>query len=678
MGHAGHDRVARERPAGGRREGLIIGSAAGALVLVLAALLPGWAAMAFLAPRVDRAGRVGTALALSPIAGGALTALLVATGLSWSSAVLTILATSLAVIALRRVLARAAADALARDTRGNGPRAAWILAGACGLVLGAMYAGSEWWRIYSDAWTHEPIVRALRDHGLPAMDPWYAGFRLQYAWLYHAWVAGLVGATGLSAFTIMSALAVASLAACAMVVGHLAARLGARSAGWATAFVLLAMNGAFVLTLPVLLLQGLLGQDAGPQVLARIFGGVATDADRAQDLLRWFGTQTWFGNKFAGATPFSLGLAAYAAWLASLWRTLEGAARGRRELLLLLVVTAAAGAMHPVLLLFTAGTIALWCGPAVLLADGPRGAALGVVGKVVLATALGAAMPAWYFARLLAPSAGHLAPPFDASLPKLVGLVLSVLPALVFAALAAPGLARAGGARRLWATWLAAGLVLALALRLPGTWPFFTVDKTSYLVWIPLALTGGVYFSTWIARRGEPARIALAALLLAPATTLALGSRAGDARSGWRQPWNRPALAQLRAALPKDALLVVPPGDLDTPIFLARDTFDEDKIDGLVRGYDPAELATRHALVDTLYRAGRLEPALAARLAASERPVYAIWPDRTQAWQARTPGVPQRKFDSFGAQPAWAGALPVKVYGGEYAVSPLTREAILP
>jgi hypothetical protein len=624
--------------------------------------------LAFLAPRIDRAGRAGTALALSPILGGALCAAFVSAGLSWGSALTSLLVLSFALVALRRVLPRAAGP----DLRGHGPDAAWLAALVCALVLGAMFVTSEWWRIDSDAWTHAPIVRALREHGVPPRDPWYDGFPLQYAWLYHAWVAALADSTHANPFTLMAWLAVVSLAGFALVAGHFAGRFHGRSAGWATAFVLLGLNGAFAFTLPLVALQALIGRDAGPHVLARAFGGILTDAGRAEDLLRWWGAQTWFGNKFAGSTPFSLGLAAYAAWLASLWRNLERGGRERRDLALFVLLTAATGALHPALLLCTVATIALWFALVVLFERSQAGAAW----RIALAAAVGATAPALLFARILAPSAAHLSPPLDLSLPKLLGLALAVLPGLVFAALAAPALARTDGARRAWLLWLVAALAFAVLLRLPGAWAFFTVDKTSYLAWIPLALTGGAAFAAFAARGRW--RLVLALLVLGPATLLALGSRLADPRVAWRQPWQRAALVQLRAGLPRDALLVVPPGDLDTPVFLERDAYDMDKIDGVVRGYDPVELARRHALVDTLYRAGRFDPALAKRLEATGRPVFAIWPDQARAWQARTPGVGLRKFAARGMMPTWGMQLPVATYGSEYAVSPLTRSARLP
>src|SRR5262249_10924924 len=130
VGDARDDRVARERRTGRRAEGLTIGPVPGALILALAAILPGWAVVAFLSPRFDLAGRAGTALALSPILGGAAIALFVQAGMSWGSALVSILALSLALVALRRVLPRGSGP----DLRGTGPDAAWIAALAAGLV----------------------------------------------------------------------------------------------------------------------------------------------------------------------------------------------------------------------------------------------------------------------------------------------------------------------------------------------------------------------------------------------------------------------------------------------------------------------------------------------------------------------------------------------------------------
>ena len=634
---------------------------------MLAAILPGWAVIAFLAPKFDRAGRAGTALALSPILGGAAVAVFVSAGMGWGSATVSLLTLSLAVVALRRVLRRGPGP----DLRGNGPDAAWLAALAAGLVAAAMFV-SEWWRIATDAWAHAPIIQTLRMHGVPPDDPWYAGFPLHYAWFYHAWVTGLAEVTHVNPFTIMAFLAVASLAAFALVTGHLARRLHGRDAGGVTAFVLLAMNGAFAFTLPLVALQALFGQDAGVHVLARAFGGVATDAARAEGLLRWFGAQTWFGNKFTNSTPLSLGIAAYVAWLASFWRGLERAGRDRRELVLFALLTAATGALHPVLLLSTSASVALW----LVLVVGFARTQAPVALRLALAAAVGETATALFFARTLGPTGVHLALPFDLSLPKMLGLALSIAPALLFSLIAARELAQAGESRRAWLLFVGALLAIAIAIRLPGAWPFFTVDKTSYLAYVPLALTGGAAFVSW-SQRGIVQRV-LALLILIPATALALGARVADPRTSRHQPWMRPSMVELRKTLPLDALLVVPPGDLDTPVFLQRDAFDMDKVDGDMRGYDPAELGLRHALVDTLYGTGRLDPRLQASLARVGRPVYAVWPNQSgQAWMAHTPGVPLRKFTASGLTPPWSLMLATRAYGPDYVLSPLTPSAKL-
>jgi hypothetical protein len=641
----------------------------GVVALLLALVAPG-AAVAAWGPRATLAARCGLVLALSPLVGGAAVAALAVCGVPWAGAFWAVVLGSALLAVLGRWRGRATAQEHAATPAGAGPRAAWI-AGIVGVVvLGFGYATSEWWRIASDAWTHEPIVRALLVHGAPPLDPWYAGFRLQYAWLYHAWVASAVASTGVDPFTWMSVLAVVSFAAFALAGGDLLARLHGPRAGGALAFFLLGLNGALCLTALAVAVQAMVGRTAGPEVMARAFAGVGTNADRTADLLRWFGTQTWFGNKFAGATPLSTGLAGLVAWLAALERRLV-TPRGERGSALLVMVTAGATALtHPVLLLYLGATSVLMLALVAPGSPARRGETLPLAWHAAWPGLLGLVPAAMYFAGILAPSATHLGAPLDLSWPRVLGLVLCTLPALAFGAPVVRRWWNGAPAERVWAALTLGALAFTLVLRLPGAWPFFTVDKTSYLLWIPWALAGAGAWAAWTHRAPRAVGVAAIVLVLLPATALSLSSRALDPRAALRQPWNDPGMAALRDGLPREALLVVPPGDIDTPVFLARDAFDEDKTDGIVRGYDPDELATRHALVDTLYRAGRLEPALVTRLFATRRPIYVVWPDQGLAWAARTPGAELRRFVALGAVPAWAGVLPPRVnYAGFGAVA---------
>jgi hypothetical protein len=107
---------------------------------------------------------------------------------------------------------------------------------------------------------------------------------------------------------------------------------------------------------------------------------------------------------------------------------------------------------------------------------------------------------ATYFAGILAPSATRLGAPLDLSWPRVLGLVLCTLPALVFGAPVVRRWWAGTPAQRTWASLMLAALAFSLLLRLPGTWPFFTVDKTSYLLWIPWALAGSGAWAAWTAR----------------------------------------------------------------------------------------------------------------------------------------------------------------------------------
>jgi hypothetical protein len=646
------------------------GAAAGA-ILFAAAVLPGGAVLLLLRPRIDRAGATGAALALSPVLGGVLVVLARLAGAGAGPALFGVVGGAARVAALAGSRRHPEASVPAAGSR----RVAWIAAAIATVLVGGILASSEWARVTFDAWTHEPIVRALRTSSLPPGDPWYAGLPLRYAWIYHAWAAALAAATGLDNFTVMAFLATASLAATALSVGHLAALLHGRAAGWATAFVLLGLNGGFLHQLPLIALQVGTGSIGGQAELERVFGGVWTNADRAADLLRWFGGQTWFGNKFLGATPLSLGLAALCAWLAGAGRLLLGAVPDRREAPRLALATFSAALLHPVLLVFLGTTTALlWTGSFLGLA-GERRAALAATTPLALAVAAGG-VPAALFYALFVARAGDVPTLFDFSWPKLVGLVACTLPGLVFAALALFGPRRREPGFRRWSLAVGAALVASLLLRLPGEWPFFTVDKTSYLAWIPLALAGGGAFAAFLAARRPVVRAVLAAGMLLPATVLSLVSTGLDPRFTRRQPFDLPVFALLREVLPADAVLVAPPGDADPAVFLSRDLWTVERWDGTARGHDPAELARRMVAADTLFREGRISPEAKRAFEALPRPLFALWPDQAGTkWPRHTPGAGHRRFVVSGTRPPWVGALPVSTFGPIVTLSPLNAAA---
>jgi hypothetical protein len=660
---------------------------AGAVLVPALAYFPGAAVVAWARPRAPSVARIATALALSPGLAGVATAGLASLGLGFAASGLIVLAVAVSAWA---AAPRGRASSPPPGEPGSPSHAESSRAGvAWALSLAALVAAypllSEWYRIFSDAWAHQPIVRSMFEGGLPPRDPWFAGLRLGYAWTYHAFVATLVALSGLDAFTLMACFSVVSVAALAACVAHLAHRVHGAGAGWTVAFVSFGLNALFPLFLPLLVARAVVGEVRGFEELARTFALWPLDGDQAGGFLRSLGGQDFFLNKFLTATPLGLALAATAAWAASFRRWLEstlpesvgagtGARRGARgELLLGATLALGAGSLHPVVgahLAVTAGGVAAISA----VARGPVPGATASAWAWCAASAVGVVPAAWHLlGRPAGGGPGGL--PLDVSLEKLLGLGSCLALGLWFGARPALRAWSRGGADRLFVAWAAASLGLALVIRLPGPETFFTVDKFSYLAWIPLALLAAPAASAALASRGQAARWALALALFVPVNGLALVSRAFDRQASLRQSWSLADHVWLRQHLPREAVLVTPPGDIDTGVFLGADQYFGLDVDAQLRGYARDEMGARRRLVERLFGEGVLGEGDAERLAALGRPVYAVWADRRDARLRDTPGAFARPDSAGGERPAWGTRFPVVHAGERYFVVALTPGA---
>jgi hypothetical protein len=539
----------------------------------------------------------------------------------------------------------------------NGPAApgapaAWGIAGAFAALTAAFPLAWTWWRIHSDNWTHAAIVRATLER-VPPLDPGFAGVPLQYAWIYHAFVAGAHALSGAGIDGVMLLLATLSLVA--LVLGA-AAALGPRRGGdafWTLLLLLLGLNALFPLFAPLLAVRALLGEVRGTAELARVFDLRPLQAETTGAFLRGLSGQDFFLDKFMVVTPFALSLAAFASWLAALKRWL--AAGARAELGLGALLTLAAGLMHPVTGVFLGAS----CGLAAAVALVRRRGA----GRLVAWTAavIAGLVPVVLYTRTVIGGAGgtHSELPFDVAPLKLLGYVTCLALGLLFAARPLVRSWREGGAERAWALWLLAAGVVAILSRLPGPLPFFTVDKLSYLVWIPLALTAGPAFAAWMRARRPAARVILALLLFAPVNGLALASAALDPHNGAPVPFDLPGFAWLRAHTPEDAVLLVQPGDWESSGFAERDQYWSVGHAAEQLGYDEREIAARAELARRFFATGRLSDADVARLARLGRPVYAVWADFRDPMWRWTPGKIAREFAPAGPKPPFDPALPV-------------------
>jgi hypothetical protein len=588
--------------------------------------------------------RVGTALALSVPIGGAATSLLLVAGLDARTSCALVAGLSIVLLAMRARSRRLAAPL-------PEPRRTWAVVAAFVLLTAAFPAFGEWWRIYSDNWTHAAIVRSV-ERSVPPLDPGFAGVHLQYAWIYHAFVAGLHALAGVDVFALMLVLSSVALA------GTMLATAGSlsepRDAPWTLLLLGMGLNAAFPLFLPLHLVRAFSGEVRGTAELARIFNLAPLQWDTTGPFLRSLGGEDFFLDKFMVVTPFALSLAALAAWVAALRRWLVRAQR--RELVLAASLTLGAGLMHPVTGVFLGASSALAAVGMLALSRRSRFALV----PWAIATCAGLVPVVLYTKSIIGGSGGtHSELPFDLAPLKLVGYVTCLALGLLFAFRPLARAFSGDSDERPWAYWTLAGLAVAIVSRLPGPSPFFTVDKLAYLVWIPLVIAGGPAFARWMRERGAAARVLIALLCFVPVNGLALASRALDPHNAAAVPWDLPGFAWLREQAPKDAVLLVQPGDWESMGFGQRDQYYSEGHPTVQLGYDLHEYEARKELATRFFATGHLVDADRARLARLGRPVYAVWADfRAPLWRW-TPGTIARGIAPPGPKPAFDPALPV-------------------
>ena len=620
-----------------------------ALALLLVLLCGGAAAFWLLPRRIGASARLGTALALGAPLGGAVLAILLLAGMAPRAAtwLLAALAAALLVPALlRRGLEPAPPES----------RAPWWIAFALALGTALFPLLSPWWRIHSDNWTHAGIVRATLER-VPPLDPGFAGVELQYPWIYHAFVAGAHAVTGADVYALMLLLAAVALVGVVLSTAAALGRERAGDAGWTLVLLVLGLNALFPLFAPLLAVRAFLGEVRGAAELARLFDVRPLQWETTNTLLHGLSGQSFFLDKFMVVTPFALSLAALTAWAASLRRWLAG---GRRaELALAVLLTLAAGLMHPVTGVFLGASTGLAALLVLALARGETPLRMRMIGWTAFVMA-GLVPVVLYTKTVIGGKGGaHAGLPFDLAPLKLLGYATCLALALLFAVRPALRDWRDRSPERGWVFWLLAGLLVALVSRLPGPSPFFTVDKLAYLVWIPLALTAGPSFASWMRGRPPAARLLLALALFLPVNGLALASRAFDPHNTATLPFDLPGFAWVRSETPKDAVLLVQPGDWESAGFGERDQYYSLGHPAIQLGYDQAEIAARDELTRRLFTTGRLTDEDRARLAALHRPVFAVWADFRDPMWRWTPGTIARGIAPPGPKPAFDPAFPV-------------------
>jgi hypothetical protein len=437
-------------------------------------------------------------------------------------------------IALSGTSGAAALWVLGRRERGGREAslgaAQWAILGACVLatlvLVGVLPLTSEWWRFRSDAWFHRAVIAQISDRGLPPDDPYFAGFTLQYMWLYHVLVLALSRATSLGPFWVMPLVNLQSLAgvllATMLFSGIFTRRFGRRLGSCLT--VTFGLNGLFWLFLPLKAVRVLVGSVRGTEELARTFSLSPFDMVQVRRFLIIYFNQDFLLDKFIVATAFGLAFGCMALFW---WATTEYLRDQRRfplvaaglslmgmlgfHTLFGFIMLVAAGGGMALSFLFRRRIDGYRLPPALELSLG-------------LAAALALSSPYLYSIMHLKQSEHVL--PLNLSLKKIAGIVISCAAVFVLAAFQRSFFAGRDMWRRYVQFAVLSTAVFCALIVLPGA---NTYDKLPFFLFYPLAVIGGWTVADVVARRhSTPGRIGaalvVALLVLVPVNAISFAA----------------------------------------------------------------------------------------------------------------------------------------------------------
>jgi len=394
------------------------------------------------------------------------------------------------------------------------------------LLVAVLPLSSEWWRFRSDAWFHRAVIAQIQHSGLPPEDPYFAGFTLQYMWFYHVLVLGLSRITSLEPFWIMPLVNLQNLGGVFMAtmlfagvfVGRFGRRLGSCLA------VLFGLNGLFWLFLPLKAVRAFVGDVTGAEELARTYSLSPFDMYQVRRFVIIYFNQDFLLDKFMVATAFGLAFASLALFW---WGTAEYL-RSRRPFPLVAAAVSLLGMLgfHTlfgvVMLATAAGGMVL----SLLFRRRIEGFRLRPVLELAagLAAAVAASAPYVYAITHLKQSR-HVFP-FDLSIKKIAGIVISCAAVIVLTAFQKSFFTARDAARRYAQFAIITTAIFSAAIALPDS---NTYDKLPFFLFYPLAVIGGWTLADAVSSRRSGAgrlgvALALALLLFVPVNAISLAA----------------------------------------------------------------------------------------------------------------------------------------------------------
>ncbi|HXV13207.1 MAG TPA: hypothetical protein VEC56_03280 [Candidatus Krumholzibacteria bacterium] len=597
-------------------------------IFLAAGLLPGYAIAVRSGVRFDVA--VGVGAAISPVIFGA--AALVAMLVGADVRVAGTFAKGIGLI-LFLALGRPSQPLTNEDRR--------ALAGALVVcVVAAVLALSlplaeTWWRVREDSWFHAAVADKLARDGLPLSDPYFAGLRIQYMYVYHAIVAACSSLCRIDYFhamILLNAMALSSTVfAFHALAGEFTRRAGPRVLG--TFFWVFAMNGWFYLSYPVRLARAVFGETHGLEALRAMFPWTPPGHATAMSLLSVEGNQFMFLDKFMIGTALSLTFGLAATLLLLLVRARRGQWSAYDDVAFVLALAGS------VLLHLVTGLTVAFVTAAVLAfllvirsqpsPGGPSYARL--VGWIVLV--LAATAPYLYS---VAPREGSASIAFALQRAHAVGLVFDVLPALVLAVVflrsASRDTADALGARPLAEMSLSAtGILLLWTLLVAGvglTFDLATNNETkfAFLVFLPLAaLAVGALDRWWDARCSRVVAIVLVASATLPLHAIYFAHAFRDASTFDVSDPEKAVYGWVAKSAPRNAIVIEENDIVRIPVLASRDLYWG--TEGYARnwGYPQDEMIARKRVRDAVFSDAGASELDMMRLRSLERPVLVVY-----------------------------------------------------
>lgn len=244
---------------------------------------PGWGAAAWLLPRSGRSTQALLGVVLAPLVSAVVAWLVMASGgtlLDGTRAAVVLGVVSLAAAAMRR-------DAGGAQEEGEPAldRVGWAVLIGAALFVALLPLASEWVRVRSDGWIHAGITWDIREHGVPPIDPRFAGMKLNYVWFYNLFLAMVTVSHGeRDPFVTMAMMNVVDMAALVALTWRLAGNWGrtADAARGAVLLLVLGLNAGAWLLWPLRLLRAMHGEQRGWGEVLRLVREVQWDTYRVQ------------------------------------------------------------------------------------------------------------------------------------------------------------------------------------------------------------------------------------------------------------------------------------------------------------------------------------------------------------------------------------------------------------